>query len=69
MHYIEKGVKVLSTLENTNALGRIFTHKHNITTYLLENLTPSSYVMYAKIHKSFTRHIMHFTLNVRMCHP
>ena len=68
MHYIEKGVEVLSTLENANALGCIFAHKHDITTYLLENLTPSSYIAYAKICKSFTRHIMHSALDVRMRH-
>jgi len=69
MCYIEKGVEVLSALKNANALGCIFAHKHDITTYLLENLTPSSYVMYAKIHKSFTGHVTQSTLDVRMCHP
>ena len=68
MHYIEKGVEILSALENANTLGCIFTHKHDITTYLLENLTPSSYVAYAKIRKSFTRYIMHSTLDICMRH-
>ena len=67
--YIEKGVEVLSVLENTNTLGHIFTHKHNITTYLLKNLMPSSYIVYAKICKSFTGHITHSALNVCTRHP
>jgi len=69
MHYIEKGVEVLSMLENTNTLGRIFAHKQDITTYLLENLTPFSYVAYAKICKSFMGHITFSTNDVRTHHP
>ena len=69
MCYIEKGVEVLSALENANALGCIFTHEHDITTYLLENLIPSSYIMYTKICKSFTRHVTYSALNVCICHP
>ena len=69
MHYIEKGVEVLSALENANTLGRIFAHKQDIITYLLENLMPFSYVAYAKICKSFTGHITFSANNIRTHHP
>jgi ligand-binding sensor protein len=69
MRYIEKGVEVLSALENANALGRIFAHEQDITTYLLENLTPSLYVMYTKIRKSFMGHITFSATDVHTRHP
>jgi len=69
MCYVKKGVEVLSALENANALGHIFAHEHDITTYLLKNLMPSSYIVYAKICKSFTGHVMHSALDVCTRHP
>ena len=35
MQYVEKGVEVLSDLENTNALECIFTHEYDITQYVM----------------------------------
>ena len=69
MRYIEKGVEVLSALENANALGRIFAHEQDITTHLLENLTPSSYIVYAKIRKFFTGHLTFSASDIRTRHP
>jgi len=72
MWYIEKGVEVLSDLKYANALGCIFAHKHNITQYALKHLMPSAYIMYCKIHQSFTRQVMHSVLNIQVCksqHP
>ena len=56
-------------LKNANALGRIFAHEQDITTHLLENLMPSSYVAYAKIRKSFTGHLTFSASDVRTRHP
>ena len=71
MQYVEKGVEVLSDLENANTLGHIFAHKHDITQYALEHLTPSTYIAYCKIHKLFTSDVTHSVTNVRiqMCQP
>ena len=69
MQYIKMGVEVLSALENANALGRIFAHEQDITTHLLENLTPSLYVTYAKICKFFTGHITFSTNDAYTHHP
>ena len=72
IQYIEKGVEVLSDLENANALGRIFTHEHDITQYTLEDLTPSAYVAYCKIRELFTSNVTHLATKAQtcqMCHP
>ena len=69
MRYIEKGVEVLSDLENANALGRIFAHENDITTYALEQLTPAAYIEYVKIRGTFNGHVTHSALDVRTHHP
>jgi len=66
MQYVEKGVEVLSNLENANVLGHIFAHEHDITQYALEHLTPSAYVAYCKICKSFTGDVTYSATDIRI---
>ena len=63
MQYLERAVEILSDLENTNAVGRIMAHEHDINQYALDHLTPSSLVAYYKISQSFKGPVTHSAAN------
>jgi hypothetical protein len=66
MRYTERAVDLLSTLENANALGRIFAHEMDITQYCLDHLTPDAYFEYCKQRQDFMGEVTRSALDTRV---
>ena len=67
MRYVKRAVKILSDLENANAVGRILAHEHDINQYALDHLTPAALVTYYKISQTFKGPIAHSATDTRIC--